>query len=53
MHNLLEYGENCSKTSESLHHYCRDELTLDNTADFTNDKATDLFKFLKNSRSDW
>ena len=43
MYNLIEYGDNYSKTSGILWQYCRDELALatnGNIADFNTDNST-------------
>ena len=50
MYILLEYSDNCSKTSGSLFKCYEDEAALDNTgaiADFTNNNTTHSFKFIE------
>ena len=42
MYNLIEYSDNCSKTSANLWQYCRDEPAVNNNGaivDFTVDNA--------------
>ena len=46
MHNLIEYSDNYSKTSESLWHYCKEIPAVDNNGiivDFNEANATDSF----------
>ena len=48
MYNLIEYGDNYSKTSGSLWQYCKEIPTINNAgaiADFNGANATDLFNF--------
>ena len=48
-YNLMKYGDNYLKISESLWQHCRDELALDNNgniADFA-DNTTDSINLLK------
>ena len=47
VYNLIEYSDNCSKTSRSLWQYYRDKPAVNagNIAEFhTNDATTDSFK---------
>ena len=44
MYNLIEYSNNCSKTSGSLWQYCKEILAVNNACniiDFTNTNTTD------------
>ena len=48
MHNLTEYSDTYSKTSESLCHYTKDITAVDNNnaiVNFTNNNLTDSFNF--------
>ena len=48
MHNLIEYGDNYSKTSGSLWQYCKEILAVNNAGnivDFNRANATDSFNF--------
>ena len=48
MHNLIEYGDNYSKTSGSLWQYCKEMPAVnnaDNIVNFNEANATDLFDF--------
>ena len=48
MYNLIEYSDNCSKTSGSLRQYCKDLPAVNNAGninDFTATNTTDSFKF--------
>ena len=48
MYNLIEYGDNYSKTSGSLWQYCKDITAVNNhgdTVDFDGANATDSFNF--------
>ena len=48
MYDLIEYSDNCSKTSGSLWQYYKDMPTVNNGGDivsFNEDNATDLFNF--------
>ena len=48
MYNLIEYSDNCSKTSRSLWQYYKDIPAVNNGGDivsFNEDNATDLFNF--------
>ena len=44
MYNLIEYSDNCAKTSGSLWQYCKDILAVNNNGDiidFNGANATD------------
>ena len=46
MYNLIEYSDNCSKTSGIVFHYCRDVPNVDKNGavtDFTDANVTDSF----------
>ena len=48
MYNLIEYGDNYSKTSGSLWQYCKEILAVknnENVVDFNGANATDSFNF--------
>ena len=48
MYNLIEYSDNCSKTSGSLWQYCKDIPAINNnnaTVDFSNENLTGSFNF--------
>ena len=48
MCNLIEYSDNCSKTSGSLWQYCKEIPAVDNDGDiagFNGSNATDSFNF--------
>ena len=48
IYNLIEYGDNYSKTSGSLRQYCKDIPAVNNNnaiADFTDNNLTDSFNF--------
>ena len=48
MYDLIEYSDNCSKTSGSLWQYCKDIPAVDddgNTINFNGANATDSFNF--------
>ena len=48
MHNLIEYGDNYSKTSGSLWQYCKEVPDVNNAGnivDFNRANATDSFNF--------
>ena len=48
MYNLIEYGDNYSKTSGSLWQYCKDVPAVDNkgnNVDFNGTNAADSFNF--------
>ena len=48
MYNLIEYSDNCSKTSGSLWQYCKEIPALDNNGgivNFDGTNETDSFKF--------
>ena len=48
IYNLIEYGDNYSKTSGSLRQYCKDIPAVNNNnaiADFTDNNLTDSFSF--------
>ena len=48
VYNLIEYSDNCSKTSGSLWQYCKDILAVDdnnNIIEFNGSNASYSFKF--------
>ena len=48
MYNLIEYSDNCSKTSGTLWQYCKDIPVVDNNNAFVNfaeNNLTDSFNF--------
>ena len=48
MYNVIEYGDNYSKTSGSLWQYCKEILAVknnENVVDFNGANATDSFNF--------
>ena len=46
MYNLIEYSDNCSKTSESLWQHCQDEPDLSNKiVDFNGASNNNSFNF--------
>ena len=48
MYNLIEYSDNCSKTSGSLWQYCKDVAAVNdngNMAELNGFNATDSFNF--------
>ena len=57
MYNLIEYSDNCAKTTGSLWQYCKDILARNNNnqiVEFTGGNLTDSFNFkVKNHRSNW
>ena len=55
MYNLIEYGDNYSKTSGSLWQYCKDVPAVDNkgnNVDFNGTNAADSCNFNRYNRSD-
>ena len=57
MYNLIEYSDNCLKTSGSLWQYCKNIPAVNNNGDnveFNSASATDSFNFIaKITPSDW